>query len=206
MGVLRWPSVAMTGTAQTIPAVCPNCMAPADVKYRYAYISPFYFFSRTAYYQSFSYCRRCEPMMDAYFKWRSKGCLIYILYVAAFAGGIGAAAVLFGPRGPLAAVGPAGAVAFVALCVVALWWVLSRLRARAMAKFPLGEGQVAQRPAAYYTGTTLGGLGTKSVYRALRKEWLAALVRANPGSVDAATYTAMVGEPPPSSEGRKPFA
>jgi len=206
MGVLNWPSVAMSGDAQTIPAICPNCMAPADVKYRYAYTSPFYFFSRTAYYQSFSYCRRCEPMMDTYFRWRAKGCLIYILYVAAFAGGIAAAALLFGASGPLASVGPTGGVALVVVLVATLWWVLRRLRSKALAMQPIGDGQVAQRPAAYYTGTTLGGLGNKSVYRALRKEWLAALVRANPGSVDATTYVALVGETPPPAANEKPFA
>lgn len=206
MGVLKWPSVAMTGSAQTIPVICPNCLAPADVTYRYAYRSPFYLFSRTAYYQTFSYCRRCEPAMDAYFNWQGKGCLIYILYVATFAGGIAAAAALFNPKGPLAAGGPPAGIGLVVLAVVGLWWVLRSMRAKAMAKHPLGEGQLAQRPVAYYTGPTLGGLGSKHVYRALRHEWLAALVQANPASVDEATYRSIVGEKPPSAEARKPFA
>ncbi len=44
----------------------------------------------------------------------------------------------------------------------------------------------------------------QSVYLAARREWMAELVRLNPDQVDAATYQAWVGEPPPAGTGR-PF-
>jgi hypothetical protein len=204
MGVLQWPSVALSGEGQTIPPVCPNCMGPAEVQYRYAYRSPFFFFSRTSYFQSFGYCRRCEPLMDAYFRWQGKGCLVYVLYIAAIGGGVAAAASVAGKGRPL----EGNPVVFTALLlapVVLLWFLLRTWRRSLLAKHPLQEGQLRQGPAAYYTGQTMGGLGNKHVYRALRPEWLAALVRANPGSVDAATYARVTGEQPPTPSDRKPF-
>jgi hypothetical protein len=95
----------------------------------------------------------------------------------------------------------------VVLAPIVLAWLMIRAWKKAItSKHPLQEGQLVLGPAAYYTGQAFGGFGSRSVYRALRPEWLAALVRANPGSVDAGTYARVTGEAAPAKDERKPFA
>ncbi len=207
MAVFNWPSVTLKGgDAFVIPAACPNCLAPATVQYRYDYTPWLYFITRTRYYQTFTYCTGCEPMMDAWFKWdRWGGCLAILLYPAGIVGGI-----LLGIQAydllkdslPEQIKGPLPFVTTV-LGVVLAWTLLRGLKHLLLRKHPLKEGQAIQGPAAYYVGDRLLG---GQIYRALRPEWIKLLVEANPAAVDDATYLKLTGSAKPAPAGGKPFA
>ncbi|MDE3033862.1 MAG: hypothetical protein KGI56_09375, partial [Acidobacteriota bacterium] len=73
-------------------------------------------------------------------------------------------------------------------------------------RYPLRESQVAWGPAAFYVGSGFLDVQGHSTYKALRREWVALLVKANPEQVDDETYQAFANAPKPSvSPGTRPF-
>jgi len=57
----KWIKVAMKGRSQVIPPICPNCLEPAELKFRYGYRGIEGWLTRTTYYQTFTYCQACHP-------------------------------------------------------------------------------------------------------------------------------------------------
>jgi len=216
MGVSQWPKVALKGTSQVIPRVCPNCLHEADVSLRYCYIRPWDVFRPTRYFQSFRYCGTCAPAAEADLKhhrrtdWlRRVPGLMVVLFAAVLSTLLIVDAVLPGShdpkeRSPVAAVAFAGSVA----AAVLLAWLCVRWSGKsALRRCPRQPGQAVWGVAAYYTGSPiLDLLGNSKVYRAARPEWLAALVRANRDQVDDATYRLIAGEERPPRDTRRPFA
>ncbi len=199
MGLWSWPSTMLKGQQQSIPRICPNCLAPTTVSYRYGYRSAFWFFSRTTYYQTFYYCAGCEPMMDAWLKWRKWGGWMFLFTIFAVGGGAAAGAAL--AKGTGAAVGAI-------VLGVGIWVLFFSLRAR-------DKGKLTKRPeqavewgaAAYYTGDSFFSLGFSQVYKAAREEWIRELVKRNPEAVTDAEYLRVLGEPKPApAPDQKPFA
>lgn len=200
MGIWNWPSTMLKGQQQSIPRICPNCLSsPTTVSYRYGYRSPFWFLSRTTYYQTFYYCAGCEPMMDSWLYWQKWGGWMFLLTLAA--AGAGAAAGAAVAKGPGAGI---GALVF----AIGLWVLFLTLRARAKGRLTTRpEQSVPWGPAAYYTGDSFFSLGLSQVYKAAKEEWIRELVKRNPDSVTDAEYLRVLGEPKPApAPAEKPFA
>jgi hypothetical protein len=190
--VLTWPKAEIkrdrfaVSNPIVVPAICPNCMAEATVGHRTDHQ---YFLSNTTHYQTFWYCRDCfdairhEPVA---LKW-----------LIAIVAGAAAGFVLF-----QANIGEH--VAIVATTGIAILAGVMTLVVRRRA-YPLPNGALGRRPPAYYTGQSLGGFGTRDIYRARRPEWLNLLVRANPDKSTDASYSELTGQAKPEVTKEKPF-
>ena len=199
----QWTRVVMNGRAQVIPSICPICLADADQKIRYGYKGLEGWLTRTTYYQTFTYCQACHSQVVSATRLRRWG------YFGAVVGGIALIPLLLAL--PALLKDPAtGKVTDTAVSVgmtvagllslgvaILVYWVARSLKRR---RHPLRPGQTVWGPAAFYTGSARMGLSsTTSVYKALRPEWITALLKANPEQVDDATYQSLTGAARPTS-------
>lgn len=210
-----WTKVKLKGDSQTIPRICPSCLAPSTTEWRYCYVRPFPlgFLDRTRYWQTFYYCDACSPGVQAFFgKEKVSGCLVPILFIAGLVGGL---LLLIPKEGSNPDQSDAGktrrglamagaAVAAIALPVAGSLGVKAIYKGRA----PQRPDQPVWGPSAYYIGDGWMGFGSADarVYTAVRPEWLKALVEANPAQVDEATYQRVAGTARPKPPEQKPFA
>lgn len=207
----NWTRIILRGNAQVIPATCPNCLGPASgLKLRSAYKGLEGWLTRTTYYQTFQYCATCHPQAvsaEGLRRWVWVG--LFLGFVTLVAAAAGVPALLGDPvthvcTPVMAKVGIALS-GVVALATVALTYLAARAIKRS--RHPLLPTQAVWGRAAFYAGKNrLGTEAGTAVYLAARKEWLAALARANPEQVDEATYRTLTGEakPQPGSQER-PF-
>lgn len=212
---VTWTKVKLKGESQTIPRVCPSCLAPSTTEWRYCYVRPFPlgFLDRTRYWQTFYYCDACSPGIQAFFsKEKVSGCLVPVLFILGLVGGL----LLFIPnekgrpsqteeaktRRVMAMVG--AGVAAIGLPIVGALGVKAIYKGRA----PQRPEQPVWGPSAYYIGDGMMGFGSMDAraYTAVRPEWIKALVEANPDQVDDATFQRVVGSAKPRPPEEKPFA
>ena len=59
MSQRQWSKATLGGKLHIIPQVCPNCLDPSEVEWRYAYKRPWWMMDDTRYIQTFYYCRAC---------------------------------------------------------------------------------------------------------------------------------------------------
>ncbi len=205
-----WSRIVLKGTAQVIPAVCPNCLGPADQRLRYGYKGLEGWVTRTTFYQTFAYCPACAPQAvsaTGLRRWGWTG--VAVGFVAAIAGALLLGQALQDPGAgactPLQANLAIAGAGVIGVAAGFLTYVLARSLKRR--RHPLRPGQAVWGRAAYYAGAGRWGLdhGT-AVYLAARPEWIAALARANPEQLDAPAFQQATGEakPAPAAEGR-PF-
>ncbi len=206
----QWTRVVLKGKAQVIPPICPICLGEADQKIRYGYKGLEGWLTRTTYYQTFTYCQACRPQVISATRLRRWG------YFGAVVGGIALIPLLLalssllkdpatGKASDTAVnVGMAAAGLLSLGVAVLVYWVARTLKRR---RHPLRPGQVVWGPGAFYTGSARMGLSSgTSVYKAVRPEWAAALLKANPEQADAATYQALPGAArPTASPDSRPF-
>ncbi len=199
----QWTRIVLKGRAQVIPPICPICLGEADQKIRYGYKGLEGWLTRTTYYQTFTYCQTCLPQVTSATKLRRWG------YFGAVVGGIALIPLLLSVSGLLrdpatgkvsdtaAKMGMAAAGLLSLGVGVLVYWVARTLKRR---RHPLRPGQALWGPAAFYTGSARMGLSSStSVYKAVRPEWITALLKANPEQVDDATYHSLTGEARPAA-------
>jgi len=206
--VWQWPSAKLKGNSQVIPRVCPNCMKPTEIYYRYGYTGPFYILSRTTYYQTFYYCKPCGESMEKkwkYDKWRFWVRLL--LSLVSFFAFLGIMLSIPKPGeamgSVMASVFAVGLIASPFIVFFGLGLFFNNLYDR---KNPLRPDQVSCGPAVYYAGKAILGMFGPNIYSALRPEWLQELVKLNPDQVDPAAYKTLIGQDKPASGSKKPFA
>ena len=206
----QWTRVALKGKSQVIPSVCPNCFQAADVKYRYGYKGLEGWLTRTTYYQTFTYCQPCQRQAASHVGLRRwglfGGILAFFLSIPLL---LGIADVLK-PRlaGLNKDLQTSLAMACWAIGAVAIWAAIYfTVRRIKQGRHPLRPEQAVWGLAAFYTGGTHLGFNTSNaVYKAVRPEWIVALVKANPDQVDDATYQGLVGAARPIDAGTaRPF-
>lgn len=56
----KWTRLVMRGRSQVIPALCPNCLRPANSPFRYGYKGLAGWLTNTIYSQTFAYCAECR--------------------------------------------------------------------------------------------------------------------------------------------------
>jgi hypothetical protein len=206
----KWTTVALKGKAQVIPPVCPNCLGEGSVKYRYGYRGLQGWLTRTTYYQTFTYCPDCQRQAASAMglrRWVVLGIVLgFIAWISLLVFLVDR---VRDPQTGKATDFQAGlsvAVATAAaLAVVVLVFRLARALKRR--RHPLRPGQAVWGLAAFYTGGTHFGFSSGSaVYKAVRPEWIAALVKANPEQVADAVYQNLVGAARPAPvPGARPF-
>ncbi|HEX9009555.1 MAG TPA: hypothetical protein VF804_04250 [Holophagaceae bacterium] len=205
-----WTRIVMKGTAQVIPAVCPNCLGPADQRLRYGYKGLEGWVTRTTFYQTFAYCPACLPQAASASRlgrWGWTG--VGLGLVAAVAGAILLGDALRDPATGVctnlnANLAIAGSAAL-GVTTGLLTYLAARLLKRR--RHPLRPGQAVWGRAAFYTGAARWGLHRDTaVYLAARPEWIAALARANPEQLDGPAYQQATGEAQPAPiAGARPF-
>ena len=205
-----WTRLALKGTSQTIPPVCPNCLGKADQEIRYGYKGIEGWLTRTTYYQTFSYCDVCRPQAASASGLRGWG--IFLGFIGFFVMIGAAVAIIDALRDPATGKGStlsanlsiAGGAA-----VGILAWVLLYLLVRFVKRqrHPRRPGQAVWGCAAFYTGAPRFGLDSgTAVYIAARPEWIAALAQANPAQLDERTYAQVTGQQRPEpSPASRPF-
>lgn len=194
-----WPKLNIGGAPRhVIPAVCPNCLAQADVEFRYGHrgwfmtlIAPF-----NASYQSFFYCRRCADSVRAHLKFR--GIMYVLLYILT---GAFTSLWLFGVpalllAGLLTRIVPQTPVgigfiiaAGVGFFVFEFWLFARVLKGWLRRRHPQQPDQAVWGLAALYTGY--------GQYCAARPEWLLALADANGVALSEVVRTGLLCQQPP---------
>ncbi len=205
MSLRSWSKVTLGGQRHVMPKVCPNCLAPSEVDRRYAYKAPWWLWlvDSARYIQTFYYCRDCGAQVGAYYWYRKWLARVRFLFAVLSLAALVALGEWLGrlsrgqPNDSL--LPPWGTLALLP-AVLLVWWGLRRwLKQRALRSAPILEKQAVWGPAAYYVGERGWGLAdlftgaSRSVYRAVRPEWIRALAEANPEKVDDATYRGVVG-------------
>jgi hypothetical protein len=206
-----WTSVKLKGKSQVIPPICPNCMAPSTVSYRYGYKGLKGWLTRTTYYQTFNYCSPCCKQADSALGLQGWVFGLSILGVAAFvvflvllveftashrdpethkASDLATALIMIASG--LGAVAVSGG----------LWWLVRTIKRK---RHPMRPEQAVWGLAAYYTGSGVLDVQSYSSYKAARREWLAELIKANPAQVDDNTYVSYVGASKPETGAARPF-
>ncbi len=205
--VWQWPSAKLKGDSQVIPRVCPNCMKPSELVFRYGYTGPFYILSRTTYYQTFYYCKPCGESMQK--KWKNNKWTFWVkllLSFLAFFAPVGLMVSLPKPTGFLGDIMPGiytgACLVFPFLVFFGLGWLFDGMYDK---KNPMRPDQVTTGPSAYYAGKAILGMFGPNIYSAVRPEWLKELVKLNPSQVDDATHKNFTGQDKPAATG-KPFA
>jgi hypothetical protein len=199
----QWTSVTLKGKSQVIPNVCPATLRPATHSLRYGYSGPLYFINRTTYYQTFFYAADAAQAVQHWLKHSNRRFWIWLLGIVLGVPGIYIAFYsLPFLRPALPILNYAAIPLIIALCV----YLTHRSKRAAQARGPKPSDAVRWGPSVYYTGSGLHILGNAAVFKALRPEWIRALVEANPEQVDDATYARITGSARPVPDGRKPFA
>jgi hypothetical protein len=198
----KWTRVAMKGKSQAIPPVCPNCLGPGSLKFRYGYKGIEGWLMRTTYYQTFTYCADCQPQAVSAVGLRRwgmfGGIMTFIAWIVLFVMLIDA--VRSPETGRPTSLNTALVLAVTTASALGLGGLIY-LAARALKRrrHPRRPGQAVWGLAAFYTGGTHFGFNTSNaVYKAVRPEWIAALVKANPEQVDEAVYQSHLGAARPS--------
>jgi hypothetical protein len=206
--VWQWPSAKLKGDSQVIPRVCPNCLKPTELYYRYGYTGPFYLLSRTTYYQTFYYCKPCGQAMEK--KWKQDKWTFWVKLLLSFASFFAPIALMVNMPKQTGSGVDIMTVLFITamigtpfLVFFGLGWIFNSSYNR---KNPIRPDQVTNGPAAYYAGKAILGMFGPNIYSALRPEWLQELVKLNPGQVDSTAYKNMTGQDKPASGTQKPFA
>ena len=190
-----WQRVGLSGYTHTIPPVCPNCMAPADVPVRCHHKELFmcFFHPFGPAGQTFFYCEECADGARAGVRCdRLKRHLTWVISLVALMGVLSLIlGPLIGPGGPLwphwEPVPQPVKLLTILGGIVLLWWlVVGTYRRSQKRRFPKSDAQAVWGVAAYYTGL--------DNYKAARPEWLAALVRSNPDLVSDRTRRRVLGE------------
>jgi hypothetical protein len=206
-----WASVKLKGKSQVIPPICPNCMAPATVSYRYGYKGLKGWLTRTTYYQTFNYCDPCHKQADSAQGLMGWALGLSILGVAAFVVFLVLLVDFTAPyRDPethkasdlTAVLVMIAAILAAAVLCGGLWWLVRAVKRK---RHPMSAGQAVWGPAAYYTGSGVLDVQSYSSYKAARREWLAELIKANPAQVDDDTYVSYVGASKPETGAARPF-
>lgn len=206
-----WTSIKLKGKSQVIPPICPNCMAPATVSFRYGYKGLKGWLTRTTYYQSFNYCAPCHKQADSALGLFNWGIVFAIVGFFVFIGLLVLSVQMSDPyRDPvthkasdlLTLLCMAGSVLAAAVISGALWYLVRTIKHK---RHPLKPEQAVWGPAAYYTGSGVLDVQSFASYKAARREWLAELVKANPAQVDDDTYVSYVGASKPQAAGARPF-
>jgi hypothetical protein len=206
-----WTSVKLKGKSQVIPRICPNCMAPATVSYRYGYKGLKGWLTRTTYYQSFNYCDPCHKQADSAQGLKGWAIVFGILGFFVFIGFLVLSTDLMAPyRDPEthALSEAAAALSIIATVIAAavisggLWWLVRAIKRK---RHPMKPEQAVWGPAAYYAGSGVLDVQSYSSYKAARREWLAELIKANPAQVDDDTYVSYVGAARPEAGAARPF-
>ena len=217
--VKQWPKIALYGRSQVIPHVCPNCLAPAELEFRYSRSR--FGNRRLGYIQSFYYCEDCADYVLA--EGRFENCkapmallvvlliapVYVILAVLALFGSMALAGIDLAHEGKPQEWEVWVLVAGVFLVIFAVFlagrmtysWLVGVVRRRAIRRKPIGHGQAVWGRAAYCTDAPLLANGWAE-YRAVRPEWIRALVEANPDQVHDDAYLRVVGVPKPPPEQR----
>ncbi len=163
-----------------IPKVCPNCMKPAECPWPTSYTA-----GNRTYVQTFFYCERCDAMFR-----RNRTTVRLMLWAAplGIGGGLGLAMALQLQSAMLVG----AAIGLPIVLMLAIW--LARRRSPP-------AGALASTFTAFYCGDERLGIGMKmrevSYYRALRDEWLDALIDLNPAKTDPDEYLLRRGKDRP---------
>ncbi len=206
-----WTAIKLKGKSQVIPPICPNCMAPATVSFRYGYKGLKGWLTRTTYYQSFNYCAPCHKQADSALGLVGWGIAFGILGFFAFIAFLVISVDAANPyRDPVThnasdlvvAISMAAAVLAAVIVSVGLWFLVRAIKRK---RHPLKPEQAVWGPAAYYTGSGVLDVQSYSSYKAARREWLAELIKANPAQVDDDTYVSFVGAARPEPASARPF-
>ena len=193
----RWTKVSLHGIPHFIPAVCPNCLQPADVSLRCSH-GPFIdnmFNPLLANSQTFEYCSTCvDAARAALVCQRVRRGVFWIMSLIPLSlVFVGFMHLVLGEHSPLRpywmrfvkASGVWSILVFPIGGMLVAWLIVRLTRWRMMRRYPLNEQQAVWGLAAYYKGS--------GKYSAARPEWLVALVEANPEGVDDATYREVTG-------------
>lgn len=201
--MVQWHRIRLKGTEQVMPDACPNCMGPSTHHFRYGYKGWKGWLTRTTYYQTFYYCEPCMKQADSALGlggWSFFGGVLG--FFAWLAVTISLAEAYRDPethRVPdliMALVFLLGTAVAVGI-VMGIRFLVKAIKQR---RHPLKEGQAVWGVAAYYTGSGFLDVQSLASYKAVRREWLAEMVRLNAQQVDDATYQAWVGEAKPAPE------
>ena len=198
----RWTSVSLKGDSFRIPRLCPSTLRPAEMELRYGYVSFSPLSLWDQFYQTFNYATDAGEATFAYLRYRSKCAWLWAAVIVLVPATFGLALGYASPHPALVFTVWAAPLA----CVMLGGWLTLRLRRNALRRHPLPKDAVSWRPAAYYVGPGLNLFARRSVFKARRPEWIRALVEANPGAVDNATYARITGSARPAVDTTKPFA
>jgi hypothetical protein len=174
--VSGWPMARLAGESHVIPRICPSCLASAAVEFRYSY-QPLTIVSTKFCHQTFYYCEDCAVTLTGYLKHQAR------CWWLALVGGFCGCLTMF------VFSHPASSLLFGIASAIALGYSSVALHKRYMLRhYPRTAKQLLWGPSAYYTGRRLFAAGCPSEYRAIRREWLRALVVSNKNQVDDETY------------------
>ena len=202
----QWSLVKLNGKSQVIPKVCPNCLQPSAQEFRYGYKGLKGWLTRTTYYQSFNYCEPCLKQARSAMGLGTWAFFLVMLgLVSAIISSIALDEAFRDPgaaqstAGGLVLLGPVGSAAI----FVGLYFLVRKVK---RGRYPLRPEQALWGPAVFYVGSGFMDLQNRSAYKAVRREWIAALIQANPEQADEGTYQAFVGMPkPPAAPVNRPF-
>ncbi len=200
MSIRHWPSVKLSGPSHSIPKICPNCLGAAGVPLRYGFQRRWP--TSIRYWQTFYYCPACAASVAEAVRRREqrKEWWVFVFLLVFAVGLAGLILDVWISGGP---VWDSGIVFFFSgLFLLGALLTLARL----LRNRPLSD--TVQEPSAYYTGGGWLGIAdvTRSVYYAVRSEWLRALVEANPEHTDDETYHRLTGTPKPTPQRSRPFS
>lgn len=204
-----WHQVRLKGKEQVIPELCPNCLGPSTHRFRYGYKGWKGMLTRTTYYQSFYYCEPCMNQADSALGLNNWSIFGFILGLIAFVSVLIATSEAW--RDPQTRKVPdhlmtLGLILGASAAALALFGIRGLAKLIKQKKYPKTEAQAVWGAAAFFVGSGFMDMQNLAVYRAVRREWMAELVRLNPQQVDDATYQSWVGQARPAAapEGR-PF-